>query len=215
MNAIDRSQATVEFDLHGHVLTANGNFLDLFGYRDDEVVGQHHSMLCDRGYCQSEDYRRFWEKLSQGSFEAGRFLRVAREGRAVWIQATYNPVLDTDGRPWKIIKIASDITEQVRLEQELHTRLEEGKAFQRQLEHRGDEMEGLFAAVGQIVGAIGQIANQTNLLALNATIEAARAGEAGRGFAVVASEVKKLAGDTRSATKRAAAIMAEHRAAVN
>lgn len=207
INAIDVSQAVVEFDLQGHILDANRNFLAAFGYGRDELVGQHHKMLCERAEAQSLEYTEFWRRLGRGEFDAGRYRRIGRDGREVWIQATYNPILDAEGRPRKVVKIATDISRQVKLEQEVQTRLEEGRRFQSELEHGKAQLEATMDELSAIVTAIGDIATQTNLLALNATIEAARAGDAGRGFAVVASEVKKLAGDTRSATDKAAGMM--------
>jgi len=207
INAIDTSQAVVEFDLHGHILAANLNFLNLFGYKASELVGQHHRILCDERHARSADYAAFWERLRRGEFDAGRYARRTVDGDTVWIQATYNPVFDPDGRLWKIVKFASDISREVLLEQEVQRSLEEARAFRLDLETRGSAMDTMVREVAQIVASINGIAAQTNLLALNATIEAARAGEAGRGFAVVASEVKKLASDTKSATEAAARMM--------
>lgn len=203
MAAIDRSQAIVEFDLNGYILAANGNFCRLFDYRADEIVGRHHRMLCADDFADTVEYRDFWTKLGRGEFDSGRYCRRGRGGRAVWIQATYNPILDADGTPRKVIKFASDITDQVMLEEEAHRRLAELESLRADAEARRHSLETTVSTVSGIVESIGQIATQTNLLALNATIEAARAGESGRGFAVVAGEVKKLAGDVREATKRA------------
>jgi methyl-accepting chemotaxis protein len=115
--AIDRSQAVIEFDLNGHVLAANDNFLRTLGYGLDEIRGQHHRLFCDPAYAASADYAAFWDRLRAGQFDSGRYRRVAKGGREVWIQATYNPVLDDDGRPFKVIKFATDITEQHKAEQ--------------------------------------------------------------------------------------------------
>ncbi|WP_366931185.1 methyl-accepting chemotaxis protein [Sphingomonas sp.] len=203
MAAIDRSQAIIEFDLQGNVIEANDNFCHLFGYSRGEIVGRHHRMFCDTEYAHSDDYRRFWTKLGRGEFDSGRYCRIGRGGREVWIQATYNPLLDADGNPRKVIKFASDVTAQVVLEREAQARLYEVEELRAEADTRHRELQDTIAAVGAIVDSIGQIAHQTNLLALNATIEAKRAGDAGRGFAVVAQEVKKLAADTREATRRA------------
>lgn len=205
--ALDRSQVVIEFTLDGTILSANGNFLTLMGYRADEIVGRHHRMFCHPDHVRSRDYVDFWTKLGAGRFDSGLYHRLGAGGRDVWVQATYNPVLGADGRPLKIVKIASDVTQRVRLEREAVVRLEEGRAFQATLEHQACAMQDTMAHLGAIVAAIGNIATQTKLLALNATIEAARAGDAGRGFAVVAAEVNKLAGDTRLATERAAEMM--------
>ena len=208
VDAIDRSQAVIEFDLEGNVLEANRNFLAAFGYSRDELVGRHHRVLCAAEQVRSPEYAAFWQRLGRGEFDAGRYCRHGRDGCEVWIQATYNPILDADGRPRKIVKIASDVTRQVRLEREVAARLEEGERFQEALKAQKAQLEATMEQLAGIVSTIGKIASQTNLLALNATIEAARAGDAGRGFAVVAQEVKKLASDTRAATERASVMMA-------
>ncbi|GAA1643766.1 PAS domain-containing protein [Actinoplanes couchii] len=119
LDAIDRSQAVIEFDLDGRILTANQNFLDTVGYTLEEIVGRHHSMFCTEEYAASEEYRNFWARLRNGEFRSGRFHRHGKNGRDVWIQSSYNPILDLSGRPVKVIKYAYDVTEQVRLEQKL------------------------------------------------------------------------------------------------
>ena len=184
--AICKSQAVIEFAPDGAILWANELFLDLMGFALDEIVGQHHRIFCLAGDEASTEYATFWAKLSRGEHDSGEYRRVAKNRREIWLQATYNPVLDADGKVQRILKIATDITAPKMLRAEL-------KAM----------VDGLV----EIVNGIGLIANQTNLLALNAAIEAARAGDAGRGFAVVAAEVKKLAGDTRAATDRARAMV--------
>ncbi len=108
--AIERVQAVIEFDLHGRVLRANGNFLDTFGYKAEEVVGQHHRIFCDPSYVRSLEYQAFWERLARGEFNTGEYRRLDKQGREVWIQAAYNPIFDLDGRPLKVVKMASDIT---------------------------------------------------------------------------------------------------------
>ena len=205
--AIDRSQAVIEFALDGTIIDANRNFLNTFGYRHDDLVGCHHRMLCDPADANSPEYAAFWQRLGRGEFEAGRYRRLARDGSDVWIQATYNPILDAEGRPQKVVKIATDVTRQVVLEEEANARLAEVQRIQADLQSGKDRLEATMDELATIVAAIGQIASQTKLLALNATIEAARAGDAGRGFAVVATEVKKLASDTRQATEKATNLM--------
>ena len=116
--AINRSQAVIEFDLEGTILTANGNFLKSLGYELDEIRGHHHSMFVEPAQRESAEYKRFWEKLGRGEFEAAQYLRIGKGGRRVWIQATYNPVFDADGRPARVIKFATDITAQKHLESE-------------------------------------------------------------------------------------------------
>ncbi|WP_316747354.1 PAS domain-containing protein [Sphingomonas sp. A2-49] len=205
--AVDRSQAVVAFAVDGTILDANSNFLALMGYEVDEVVGRHHRIFCTPDHAASAEYAAFWRRLGAGEFDGGLYRRRTRAGADVWLQATYNPVIGADGRPRKILKIASDVTQQVLLERDVAERLTEGQRFQAVLERQASELNDTMEQLGVIVAAIGQIATQTRLLALNAAIEAVRAGEAGRGFAVVAAEVKKLAGDTRQATERAALMM--------
>ena len=110
IDAIERAQAVIEFDLDGTITAANENFLEIFGYGLDEVVGKHHRIFCDPGYAESPEYGQFWQKLRQGGYEAGEFKRIRKDGRDVWLQASYNPILDIEGRPVKVIKFASDIT---------------------------------------------------------------------------------------------------------
>ena len=111
--ALDRVQAIIEFELDGTVITANKNFLDIFGYRLEEVVGKHHRIFCSRGYAESAEYDGFWQRLGRGEYEAGEFRRIGKDGADVWLQASYNPILDIEGRPLKIVKFASDITLEV------------------------------------------------------------------------------------------------------
>lgn len=206
--AVDRSQAVVEFALDGTVLDVNANFLKLVGYDRDDVIGRNHRMFCNQEIEQSVEYRSFWQGLATGQFETGRFLRRGHDGREIWMQACYNPVFDPGGHVIRIVKIASDVTEQVQLERQVRSQLEEVQRFRMNVEDQKHTLEWTMGRLAGIVSTIREIASQTNLLALNAAIEAARAGDSGRGFAVVASEVKKLASDTRAATARATEMMA-------
>jgi methyl-accepting chemotaxis protein len=113
VNAIERSQAVIEFGLEGIVTHANKNFLEIFGYRLEEVVGQHHRIFCDPGYAESLEYAQFWQRLGRGEYEAGEFKRIGKDGSDIWLQASYNPILDIEGRPIKVVKFASDITMEV------------------------------------------------------------------------------------------------------
>lgn len=111
--AIDKSQAVIEFSMDGRILAANANFLAATGYTLEEVRGQHHSLFVEPDYRASVEYRRFWEKLGSGEYDAGQYRRLGKGGREVWIQASYNPILDAGGRPFKVVKYAADITAQV------------------------------------------------------------------------------------------------------
>ena len=113
IRAIERAQAVIEFDLDGTIITANDNFLRIFGYTLDEIRGRHHRMFCDPGYAESPEYARFWQRLGRGEYEADEFRRIDKNGAEVWLQASYNPILDMEGRPMKVVKFASDITIEV------------------------------------------------------------------------------------------------------
>ncbi len=113
INAINKSQAVIEFDLDGTVLAANENFLATFGYRLDEVQGRHHSIFVDAAHRESIEYRRFWEALQQGTYQAAEYRRFDKNGRPVDLRATYNPIFDSHGRPIKIVKFAIDVSSEV------------------------------------------------------------------------------------------------------
>lgn len=109
--AINKSQAVIEFQMDGTILNANENFLKTFGYGLDDIKGKHHRTLCDSKYSESPEYRQFWEKLNRGEFATGEFMRIGKNGKVVWIMASYNPILDETGKPYKIVKFATDISE--------------------------------------------------------------------------------------------------------
>lgn len=108
--AIGKSQAVIEFDLNGNILAANDNFLNALGYRLDEIQGKHHSMFVEPDYQQSAEYRNFWIRLGRGEFDTGQYKRIGKNGKEIWIQASYNPIIDSNNRPFKIVKYATDIT---------------------------------------------------------------------------------------------------------
>jgi methyl-accepting chemotaxis protein len=108
--ALDKVQAIIEFDLTGKIVSANDNFLQIFGYKTKDVLGQHHRMFCDPDYVQSDEYAEFWNKLGDGEFHAAEFKRFGKDGKEIWLQASYNPILDADGKPLRVIKFATDVT---------------------------------------------------------------------------------------------------------
>jgi methyl-accepting chemotaxis protein len=113
ISAIGKSQAVIEFNMDGSIISANGNFLHALGYSLDEVQGRHHSMFVDPAERNSAEYREFWAKLNRGEYQAAEYKRVGKGGKEVWIQASYNPILDLNGKPFKVVKYATNTTAQV------------------------------------------------------------------------------------------------------
>lgn len=110
LDAISISQGVIEFDLEGKILSANDNFLNLTEYSLNEIKGKHHSMFCTHEYKNSIEYKHFWEKLNRGEFDSGEYKRLGKRDKEVWIQASYNPIMGLDGKPFKVVKFATDIT---------------------------------------------------------------------------------------------------------
>jgi methyl-accepting chemotaxis protein len=112
--AIDKVQAIIEFNMDGTIITANNNFLGAVGYSLDEIQGKHHSIFVEPEYKESNEYHEFWRKLNNGLFESAEYKRIGKGGKEIWIQASYNPILDEEGKPYKVVKFATDVTEQKR-----------------------------------------------------------------------------------------------------
>lgn len=108
--AINKVQAVIEFELDGTIITANDNFLKTLGYTLEEIQGQHHSLFVEPSFRQSPEYRQFWADLSSGSFQTAEYKRLGKGGREIWIQASYNPIFNSEGKPFKVVKYAIDIT---------------------------------------------------------------------------------------------------------
>jgi methyl-accepting chemotaxis protein len=160
VQAIDLGQAVIEFDLDGKVITANRNFLAAMGYTLREIQGQHHSMFCTSEYLHGEEYREFWLRLSEGKFFSGRFQRVGKFDRPVWIQATYNPVFDLHGRVAKVIKYAYDVTKEVTLE--------------RMITARSNEMRHGVAQLLESIASIADHSQSASTMAVESTAAASR-----------------------------------------
>ena len=237
MTALDKSLAVIEFTPDGEIITANSNFLAAVGYSLAQIKGKHHRIFCtDAFYKQNPN---FWLELGRGEFKSGQFDRLDSQGRVIWLEATYNPIFDEQGKVAKVVKFASDITERVEQNQAVRQAAEVASSTSEETAAIAEQgMGSLQAAVDtsariaaqvadataligelnaqskhieEIVATISAIADQTNLLALNAAIEAARAGDQGRGFAVVADEVRQLAARTSKSTSQIAEVVQRNR----
>ena len=196
LEAIDRATAVVEFDLDGNVITANDNFLSVMGYSPREIIGQHHAMFCVPEYVRTREYADFWIGLNQGNFQSGRFHRIGKHGRDVWIQATYNPVLDLRGKPRRIVKYATDVTEQVRLEQKIAARSQETAGV-------ADRLGRTIEEINRSTETANKLANQTEMkadeggVALKSALESIDLiQKSATGIAEIVRVISEIAGQT-------------------
>ena len=173
VSAMDKAQAVIEFDMNGIILNANENFLAVMDYTLSDIKGEHHRNFCEDDYAASAEYKRFWQKLNRGEFDSGRYKRLGNNGKVVWIQATYNPILDLNGKPYKVVKFATDITEQVRME----------SGIKEKAANDSRKVNALLASVA--LAAKGDLTHEINI-------------EGSEPIDLLADGIKKMIGDLRS-----------------
>ncbi|WP_167646306.1 PAS domain S-box protein [Mameliella alba] len=208
--AAEHGLRLVEFDADGTVLYANATYLELTGNSEKEVTGKHHKIFCEPAYAKSNHYHEIWSAFSAGDYHQCEYKRITKEGKEVWIQATYNPILDIAGHPVKVVKFAMDVTERKLNELDTGNLL---RAIDRSQPIIPFDLDGHAMTANEVVtelsGTIHRItdssrdsrepSNATSLNAnqslecLGAAIETTRAGKHGVGFSLVADEVRKLA----------------------
>ncbi len=166
LEAISKSQAVIEFSMDGTILKANDNFANTVGYSQSEILGKKHSMFCEQSYKNSNEYKEFWEKLNKGQFDAGEYLRIGKEDKEIWIQATYNPILDIDGKPFKVVKYATDITSRKNLVFSVEKSSKRLQEFAKQLFNTANSMSNIASIITsnseEASDSIEEISQSTN-----------------------------------------------------
>jgi methyl-accepting chemotaxis protein len=234
LEAINKAQAVIEFTVDGKIQHANENFLKTLGYTLEEIRGQHHSMFVEPAYRQSPEYRTFWEKLARGEFDAGQYKRFGKNNKEIWIQASYNPILDASGKAFKVVKYATDITAQVHAQQALQMAVQQTQDVVKAAEAndltKRIPMEGktgeiaalcsgvnglidtmasvvkkIKAAAREVTNASAEISASTTDLSQRTEEQAASLEETSASMEEIASTVKKNAENAQEANQSASA----------
>jgi methyl-accepting chemotaxis protein len=193
--ALHRSQAVIAFAPDGTILTANPNFLGTLGYRLDEVQGQRHSLFVTEADRTSAAYKEFWAALARGEFQSGEYCRIDKAGREIWIQATYNPITDANGRTLKVVKFATDITEQVR---ERQRRAKAQRAIGSDLDAIGRAVEDVTRQTSEAAATVGRVSGDIQSVASGAEELSASVGE----ISQQVSHAAQIAGEAVEQTQR-------------
>jgi len=191
--AIEKSQAVIEFALDGTILTANENFLTAMGYTLNEIKGRHHGVFVDDVFRQSSEYKEFWARLGRGEYQTGEFKRVGNGGREVWIHGAYNPILDENGRPFKVVKYATDVTEQLKLR----------CALQALLKQVTESATVLASAAHELTSVSQQMAANAEETAAQANVASAAAEQVSHNVATVATGAEEMGASIKEIAKSA------------
>jgi len=178
VDAISRSQAVIEFKMDGTIVNANENFLSVMGYRLDEIGGKHHSMFAEPAFAASAEYREFWAKLNRGEFQAAQYKRLGKGGKEIWIEASYNPILDQNGRPCKVVKFATDLTK--RKEQNLTLARDFETGVKSLVQVVASQAEGMQQTAQSLAAAAEQTNQQSSTVAAASDELAASVSEIAR-----------------------------------
>ena len=196
--AISKSQAVIEFALNGTILTANENFLKTLGYTLDEIKGHHHSMFVEPSHRESSEYRQFWQDLNEGKFQAGEFKRLGKGGTEIWIQGSYNPIRDLNGKPFKVVKFAADITSRKKMESNLQKTL---TAVNQNAQALGSASEELAANSQQMVSNAEETATQAGVVSAAAEQVSKNVQTVATGTEEMSASIKEIAKNAQDAAK--------------
>ncbi|MBF0315348.1 MAG: PAS domain-containing methyl-accepting chemotaxis protein [Oligoflexia bacterium] len=188
ISAISKAQAVIEFNMDGTVINANDNFLNTIGYSLDEIKGKHHRIFCENSYTSSNEYRAFWEKLNRGEYDAAEYKRIGKGGKEVWIQASYNPIFDLNGKPFKVVKYATDLTKIKNERLVLINSLTE-------------PINQLAAAAGELSATATQMAKNSEKTNKESTSASTAAEQVSRGVKAVATNTEEMAASIREIAK--------------
>jgi len=202
VRAIDKAQAVIEFDLDGTIRNANENFLHAVGYTVQEIRGRHHRMFVTPEYAESAEYRAFWAKLGRGEYDAGQYRRVAKGGRELWLQASYNPIFDASGRATKVVKYASDVTSQVHLTERLATLVDQIRTSAGEIQQSAEEISRGNSSLSERVQEQAASLQQTNASMTLMTSAVKSSAENAR-------QANALAGEARGSAERGGKIMSD------
>lgn len=186
LNALDKVQATIEFNLDGTIILANQNFTKTVGYDLSEIKGKHHRMFCDPAYTATPEYRAFWEKLNRGEFDSGEYKRLGRGGKEIWIQASYNPIFDLNGKVYKVVKFATDIT---------HV-----KMMIRSMEETANS---LASSAQELTASATQMSSSADQTSTQSTSAAAAAAQVSAGVRTVATNTEEMAASIKEIARSA------------
>jgi methyl-accepting chemotaxis protein len=202
VEAISRSQAVIEFQMDGTIVTANENFLAVMGYRLDEIQGRHHSMFAEKAFAASHEYKEFWAKLNRGEFQAAQYKRIGKGGKEIWIEASYNPIMDQNGRPCKVVKFATDLTK--RKEQNLNLANDFEKGVKSLVQVVANSAENMQQTAQSLAAAAEQTNQQSSTVAAASDELAASVSEIARQLTEATRVIGVAVNEARNSEKMVA-----------